>query len=128
MRRAVGVSALTLAVGMAMASEAEVLSLPSGLTATPYEVRTGNGGIYRYRFLAPEFTAEGQSLGLLMIDLEYLCNAYALAHLANAEPVPKQVIISLADRESEFGAIDPDVTQVFEAYRVEDGACKWEMF
>ncbi len=122
------ISALTFAAGLAMASEAEVLTLPSGLTATPYEVRTGNGLTYRYRFVAPGFTAEGQGLGLLMADLEYLCNEYALAHLANLGPVPERVIISLADRESAFGAIDPEVTQVFEAYRVEGGACNWEMF
>jgi hypothetical protein len=38
------------------------------------------------------------------------------------------VIVSLADRESEFGIYDEAVTQVFEAYRVEGGRCIWEMF
>jgi len=129
-RRAGVLSALMLGVGMAVASE-EVLILPSGLMATPYEMlsnRAGNELINRYRFVAPEFTVEGQDFDQMMMDLEYLCTEYALAHLAKTGPVPKQVIISLADGKSVFGAIDPDVTQVFETYRVEDGTCIWEMF
>ena len=61
-----------------------------------------------------------------MADLEHLCNAYALPKIAdNTGPKPNQIIISLADKPSKFGQFDADVTQVFEAYRVESGACIW---
>ena len=36
------------------------------------------------------------------------------------------IVVSLADRETEFGQSDPDVTQFFEAYRPVDNTCIWE--
>ena len=63
-----------------------------------------------------------------MIDLAALCDSYALPRAAEATPVPDQIIISLADRVVPFGQTDPDATQYFEAYRIEDGACVWDMF
>ncbi len=130
MRRAGGISALMLWASMGMAAE-EAIILPSGLVATPFEVlwnRTGNGLVYRYRFVAPDFTTEGQDFDQMMQDLEFLCNEYALSHLAKPGPQPKQLIISLASRELEFGVVDPAVTQVFEAYRVENDTCIWEVY
>ena len=43
-------------------------------------------------------------------------------------PQVQQIIISLSDRAVVFGATEPDVTQFFEAYRLEDGACIWEIY
>ena len=43
-------------------------------------------------------------------------------------PQPSQIVISLSDRAVPFGEADPEATQFFEAYRVEGGACIWEMF
>ena len=63
-----------------------------------------------------------------MTDLEYLCNSYAVPRLSNIGPQPRQIVISIADQASEFGVINPDVTQVFEAYRLDQGGCIWEMF
>jgi len=53
---------------------------------------------------------------------------YALPRLSNIGPQPGRVVISLADRPSEFGVYDPAVIQVFEAYRSEVDTCIWEMF
>ena len=61
-------------------------------------------------------------------DLEWLCTEYALPRIADIGPRPGRVVISLADRPSTFGVHDPDVVQVFEAFRPEDGTCNWEMF
>ena len=58
----------------------------------------------------------------------WLCETHALPRISNIGPQPGQVVVSLADRESEFGVYDETVTQVFEAYRIEDGRCTWEMF
>lgn len=109
----------------------ERLFLPSGLEAELQEMlwnRPGIGLTYRFRFVAPDFKGGDEDLEALSADLEFLCNDFALSRLSNQGPAPRQVIISLADRNSEFGVADPTVTQVFEAYRVENGVCIWEMF
>jgi len=64
----------------------------------------------------------------VMEDLDWLCVTYALPRLSNIGPQPGRVVISLADRPSEFGVYDPAVIQVFEAYRSEGDTCIWEMF
>lgn len=117
--------------GAAMADAAEKVTLPSGLEAYLQEMlwdRPGGGLVYRFRFVSPAFSATDQDFDVVRGDLDHLCNDFALSKLSNVGPTPAQVIISLADRESEFGVIDPDISQVFEAYSVEDGACVWEVF
>lgn len=108
----------------------ERLVLPSGLAVSLQEMlwdRPGGGLVYRFRFVAPEFT-DAMPFETLMADLEHLCSTYALQRLADIGPQPGRIIISLADKPSKFGEFDPDVTQVFEAYTIEDGVCIWEMF
>lgn len=106
------------------------VSLPSGLGVELQEMlreNAGQGLIYRFRFVAPDFE-QTEDVESVVADLEYLCTRYALPRLENAGPAPGQIIISLSDKPSEFGQYHPDVVQVFEAFRVEDGACIWEMF
>ncbi|SHM01724.1 hypothetical protein SAMN05443432_104140 [Roseovarius litoreus] len=108
----------------------ERLVLPSGLEAGLQEVisdQPGQGLTYRFRFVAPEFTGK-EEFDSIMADLEYLCISYAIPRLPAIGPQPRQVVISLADHPAEFGVFDLDVTQVFEAYRIEDGTCIWEEF
>ena len=90
--------------------------------------RPGGGLVYRFRFVAPEFVADLQDFDVTRSDLEYLCNVVALPKLPNIGPEPSQIVISLADRESEFGVIDADLGQVFEAYSVQGDTCVWEVF
>ncbi len=104
--------------------------LPSGLDAELQEMiwdQPGQGLVYRFRFVAPRFKADAD-MDRTMADLAYLCTEFALPKVAKTGPSPNQIIISLADKPSEFGQFDPNVTQVFEAYRIENGACIWEMF
>ena len=108
----------------------DMVELPSGLRASLQEMiwnRPGQGLTYRFRFVAEGF-AETDDIDQVMADLHYLCTHYALDRLSVTGPAPRQVVISLADRASEFGTYDPDVTQVFEAYRIEEDACIWEVF
>ena len=108
----------------------EAFDLPSGLTAQLQEMlwdRPGGGLVYRFRFVAPDFTGVAD-FDTVMGDLAFLCAEFALPKLANTGPQPSQIIISLADKPSEFGVYNPDVTQVFEAYSVENGTCIWEVF
>ncbi len=119
-----------LASGVAAKEIAPVL-LPSGIEAHLQEMlwdRPGSGLVYRFRFVAPAFSTDDADFDIVQSDLAHLCNQYALPKLSNVGPMPGQVIISLADRESEFGIYDPDVAQIFEAYRIEDGVCIWEAF
>lgn len=112
------------------ATQGEGIALPSGLRAELQEMiwnRPGQGLTYRFRFVAAGFS-ETQDVEMVMADLHYLCTNFALDRLANTGPMPGQVIVSLADRPSEFGTFDPDVTQVFEAFRIENGTCIWEVF
>ena len=137
--RPIGAHIPAMALVLAIASPAtaqqdkakeERLVLPSGLEAVLQDVvsdRPGQGLTYRFRFVAPEFTGK-EEFDSIMADLEYLCMSYARPRLPTLGPKPRQVVISLADRPVDFGVIDPDVAQVFEAYRVEDGTCIWEMF
>lgn len=129
-------AAYLLALGLAQpaASQDETneerLVLPSGLTAQLQEMlwdRPGSGLVYRFRFVAPDFTGE-EEFALLTADMEYLCNAYALPRLANTGPQPGRIVVSLADAPSDFGEFDPAVTQIFESFSVKDGTCIWEMF
>ena len=129
---------MALSVGLALAQGAaaqeEALPLPSGLIARVQEVLTDRPGLgltYRFRFVAEGFAGVGDTdsqLETVLADLVWLCESYALPRLASTGPMPAQVVISLADRPSEFGVFDPDVIQVFEAYRPQEGACIWEMF
>ena len=92
------------------AGDEEALLLPSGLDAHLQEMlwdRPGGGLVYRFRFVAAAFSGETE-FELLMGDLEYLCTEFALPKLANTGPQPSQIIISLADKPSEFGIYDPE--------------------
>lgn len=113
-----------------LSREADRLSLPSGLEVELQEMlreHSGEGLVYRFRFLAPEFK-QTDDVERVVADLEHLCSQFALPRLADTGPLPGQIIVSLADKPSEFGKYDPAVLQVFEAFRVEDGGCIWEVF
>ncbi|MDO5622672.1 MAG: DUF6497 family protein [Paracoccus sp. (in: a-proteobacteria)] len=84
--------------------------------------------------LAPDLTATGplavtaqgaqpladgptvEALEQVQADMLWLCLNYALPRLAEEGPRPVQIIISLADRVNLFGAANPEMVQVFEAY------------
>ncbi len=127
-------AALVLWASLAAAQQDEAkeerLVLPSGLKVVLQEMiwnERGNGLAYRFRFVATDLTGQ-ESFEETMTDLEYLCNSYAVPRLSNVGPQPNQIVISIANRESEFGVMDPDLIQVFEAYRLDQGGCIWEMF
>jgi len=132
MRAAAAVIAIAAAAaGPALAQEAELVLLPSGLEARLLEVIRGPssaGQVYRFRFVAEGFAPSEANVDMVQADLQHLCDAYALERLPGMGPQPAQIIISLADRPGEFGIADPAVRQVFEAYSPEVGACIWEMF
>ena len=125
--------AITALLGvLASAAQAEAkeepLVLPSGLEAILQEViEDPSQPTYRFRYVAQDFDNQ-DGLEIVSADLDYLCAEHALPALSARLPDGVQIVVSLADMPSPFGVYDPAVTQVFEAYRVEDGRCIWEAF
>ena len=112
----------------------ELPALPSGQTIVFYErILPGDypaaETAMHYRFVAPQIARAGGDIGIEQAadDMQLLCDQFALPMLEGAAP-PERIIINLADREVPFGEANPEATQFFEAYRVEDGACIWEGF
>lgn len=105
--------------------------MPSGLHVTLIEQFVEpqpDGSLWaRFRFVAPELSP---SLGFDRVeqDFPYLCSAFALPRLAASGNTVQQVVISISQAALDFGATDPDVTQYFEAFRVENDLCIWEGF
>ncbi|GGB95626.1 hypothetical protein GCM10011363_10400 [Marivita lacus] len=109
----------------------EPLEVPSGQPVTFQEMlwdRPGSGLVYRFRFVAPEIGQEGREYEDVEIDMHHLCETYAIPRLSDLGPQPSQIVISLSREETEFGVAHDDVTQFFEAYRVEDETCILEFF
>lgn len=104
------------------------IALPSGGMVTLQEIITNapgaEGATARFRFVLPGLTADQDRSD----DMLALCEGQALPVIAGMVPAPQQIVISLADRETVFGAATPDAVQFFEAYRPDDGRCIWEMY
>lgn len=118
---------------LALPAVAEEVAVPSGQTVTFLEAILNEPGpdgmTARFRFVAPGI-AEGGGVDFdtAAADMEFLCQSYALPRIAVTGPAPAQVVISLSDRPVPFGQAAPDVTQFFEAYRIEGATCIWEAF
>jgi hypothetical protein len=114
-----------------MADISAPIPVPSGQTVTLIEVindPAGPAGLtMRFRFLAPGIAGE-VDFETAAADMLALCTGYALPKVPNPGPQPAQIVISLHDRVLPFGEAAPEAVQYFEAYRIEDGACVWDMF
>lgn len=112
----------------------DLIAVPSGQPVTLQDVIWNvpgpDGLTLRFRFIAPEIAADGGSIGYddASMDMQHLCETYVLPRIAEYGPAPQQVIISLADREVEFGDSAPEATQFFDAYSYQDGICILEVF
>lgn len=106
--------------------------VPSGLAVTFLDVvlnAPGPEGLAaRFRFVAPQIKGGAVEFEVASADMAHLCQNFALQRVAKFGPVPSQIIISLSDSAVPFGEAAPDVTQFFEAYRIEDERCIWEAF
>lgn len=113
--------------GPAVADEAVIL--PSGLEASLQEVLSDpTGERYRFRFVAPGI-GDGALGGMqLATDMQHLCDAVAVPHLANTDVQEVEVVVSLAEQATEFGVATPEIRQVFEMFSVRDARCIWEAF
>ena len=110
--------------------DATLIAVPSGQAVTLQEViwnvPGAQGLTLRFRFVAPDLAA--WDVAVAQADMQALCDGYAAPRMTDFGPVPEQVVISLADAARPFGETAPDAVQYFEAYRIENGACIWEIF
>ncbi|MHA6324168.1 DUF6497 family protein [Roseivivax sp. CAU 1753] len=108
------------------------IALPSGIVADfqefRIEERDGQGALVRFRFVADEIVEATAALEVLAADMDYLCDQVALPAITAEHADPARIVISIAAAPTEFGVSRPDIVQVFEAYRVDQGRCIWEAF
>lgn len=108
--------------------------LPSGLRPVLQEAildvkPDGQLTYARYRFVAPGIVGDkAPDYQARQKDMDVLCNQYALPESTKLDTKVDRIVISIADRESEFGVANPDVTQFFEAFSVKNQTCIWEEF
>lgn len=107
--------------------------VPSGQVVTLQEallVEVDARNTLRMRFVAPAIARDGGTIDYdtAGADMEHLCVHVALPYAVQFELDPDVIVISLSDRETEFGALSPEATQFFDAFRVEDQTCIWEAF
>ncbi|MEX0307247.1 MAG: DUF6497 family protein [Ruegeria sp.] len=122
---------LALVAGVTPVLASNLLPVPSGQPVELSDVLldTNPGELWvRFRFIAPKIgsTAGRITYDVAVIDMEHLCETLAVPYVAQHELVPARVVISLSDRPLEFGTSEPDATQFFEAYRLEQSRCIWE--
>lgn len=125
---------LVAAAFLASASAAPALAIdvPSGQPVELQEVLVddlGNNQTWlRFRFIAPQIARDGGTVDYETAapDMAHLCQSLALPYMAEYALEGQMIVISLADRATEFGVADPDATQFFEAFRPVDNACIWE--
>jgi hypothetical protein len=114
-----------------VATSVQALDVPSGQQVDLQEVlidQMGNETWLRFRFIAPDIARDGGAItyDAAAPDMKVLCDTLAIPYIAQYALTGDVIVISLADRAVEFGAVDPSVTQFFEAYRPEKGICIWE--
>lgn len=124
---------ICFAVAALCATQASALDLPSGQSVELHEVvveEISGQTAARFRFIAPAIARDGGTVRFTdaELDMAELCEAVALPYIEEHGLPAQSIVISLADREVEFGSSDPDATQFFDAFRVEGSTCIWEAF
>ncbi len=109
------------------------IDVPSGQPVALHEVRVDQMGAetwVRFRFVAPLIARAGGTVDydVASLDMAALCRTLAVPYLAQHDLHGDVIVISLADRPTEFGAADRDATQFFEAFRLQGDVCIWEGF
>lgn len=123
-----------MSVAPAIPALAEAVVVPSGqpveFLERVIEVDNYDGLTWRFRFVAPAISRSNGTVSLdtAIADMDALCAGFALTRFNATGALPQQIIISMADRPTEYGVAAPDATQFFEAYSIENGTCIWKGF
>ena len=109
-------------------------AVPSSQVVTLQEVivdaASGDLAIYRFRFLAPAIAKAGGTMDFeaSIADMQHLCDSYAVAQIMPPMPAASQIIIAFSDIALPFGETNPDATQFFMAFKIENGLCVLEPY
>lgn len=113
-------------------AERQMFAVPSGQPVMLQDLfwQEGDDLVLRVRFLAPQIAREGGTVAYdaAVKDMLHLCDTVVRPQVEAGEDKPDQIIISFSDIDVPFGEADPAATQFFEAYRIENGACIWEVY
>lgn len=118
---------------LSLATSAAAQDVPSGQSVTLNEVlidEVGAEAWLRFRFLAPQIAQGADAVTYAQAEPDFvaLCDTVALPYLAEYDLTADVIVVSLMDREVPFGQADPEATQFFETFRLENGACVWQEF
>ncbi len=122
---------LIAAVAWAAPAAAQQIVVPSGLDISLQEViLEADTQTARFRFVVPAISAEfgGKAFGDVVGDLEFVCNSVVVPALLKNGWAEGEVVISVSDQPVDFGFYDAQVTQFFQPFRLQGGACIWEDF
>ncbi|WP_374431555.1 DUF6497 family protein [Tabrizicola sp.] len=112
------------------AADGPTVEVPSGRAVSLIDVITNvpgpAGAAARFRFLVPDLTSE--DVETAAADMQAVCDSFALSRTEGTVPAPQQIIITFMSSAVPFGEAAPDVVQFFESFRIENGACVWEVF
>lgn len=110
----------------------DIPAVPSGLSVSLQEVLTDHmqdgTTALRLRFIAPGIGSDSVSYATVADDFITLCEGVGLPTLAETGQSIDQIIVSFSDRETAFGVANPDATQYFEVFTLENDTCIWEAF
>lgn len=110
----------------------ETFAVPSGQAVTLQDIFWDEGDtlILRVRFLAPQIARAGGTIDYETAtkDMKHLCDTYIAPQIEASVDKPDQVIMSLSDIAVPFGEANPEATQFFEVYSLQNGACIWEVY
>lgn len=136
MRRALILPAILVTALAALAGCQEekdtgpAVTVPSGRELSLIDVITNapgpQGATARFRFLAPGLAPEDVESSVA--DMQSVCDGFALVRTEGMVPEPQQIIVTFMSDAVPFGEAAPDVVQFFESFRIENGACVWEVF
>ena len=113
------------------ATAAQAVDVPSGQPVELQEVlvdQVSGETWLRFRFIAPQIARDTGAIDSVQAgpDMAFLCEAVAAPYIAQYELAGDVIVISMSDRRAEFGAADPDMTQFFELFRLNNNTCIWE--
>ncbi|MBU2962704.1 acetolactate synthase [Citreicella sp. C3M06] len=122
---------IILAAATTPLAQGAPVTVPSGMAVSFHDMirdDTGQGPVFRLRFVAPALAGESPDFDHLATDMDSLCAQLAVSATDDSESQPTRIVISLMESPVTFGELAPQVTQVFEAYSLEKGRCIWEAF
>jgi hypothetical protein len=106
-------------------------AVPSGIAITLQEALVDQlpdgTRVLRLRYVAPALAGSATGFADVEQDFAHLCGL-ALPKIVSENQDVTKVVVSLSDRETEFGVSNPDATQYFEAFHLENNTCIWEGF